>query len=121
MKDIETYEDCVALVEAFYRRGRQDALIGPVFESRIAGRWDEHLETMTSFWVTVLFGVPRYAGRPLDRHAGLPIGAAHFARWLAIWHDEVDRRFAGERAELAKRAAMKMSLRMGAAANLHFA
>lgn len=49
MKDIETYEDCKTLVEAFYQRGRRDPLLGPVFESRIAGRWDEHLERMARF------------------------------------------------------------------------
>lgn len=112
MNDIETHEDCRSLVTAFYERARQDSLLGPVFESRIAGRWDAHLERMTRFWVTVLFASPGYAGRPLDIHAALPIGPAHFSQWVNLWSDEVDRHFSGERAGLAKRAAIKMSLRM---------
>ncbi len=115
MTDIESHADCRALVDAFYARARRDPLLGPVFESRIAGRWEEHLERMTRFWATVLFAAPLYAGRPLEQHAPLPIGPDHFARWLALWHDEVDQRFAGGRAEHAKRAAVKMSLRLGLA------
>lgn len=115
MKDIETYEDCKALVDGFYDRARRDALLGPVFESRIAGRWDEHLERMACFWTSVLFAVPLYAGKPLDRHMGLPIGGRHFSRWVDLWTDEVARRFSGERADIAKRAALKMSERMGVA------
>lgn len=111
MDDIETHEDCRKLVEAFYARARLDTLLGPVFESRVAGRWDEHLARMTRFWVTVLFAVPLYEGRPLERHAGLPIGPLHFSRWVALWCEEVEQRFSGQRAELAKRAAHKMSIR----------
>lgn len=63
----------------------------------------------------MLFAVPVYAGRPLDRHIGLPLGSAHFSRWVSLWSEEVERHFSGERAECAKRAAIKMSLRMGLA------
>lgn len=115
MRDIETHEDCKALVHGFYERARRDPILGPVFESRVAGRWDEHLVRMTSFWMTVLFAIPLYAGKPLERHVGLPIGPAHFARWVDLWSAEVDQRFFGARAGLAKRAALKMSRRMGLA------
>lgn len=116
MKDIETIDDCGTLVQAFYRTARADALLGPVFESRIAGRWDEHLERMTRFWGTVLLALQLYDGKPVDRHVGLPIGPGHFGRWVSLWSAEVDQHFAGPRADLAKRAAQKMALRMGSAA-----
>lgn len=115
VNDIETLDDCAALVNAFYESARRDPLLGPVFELRIAGHWPEHLARMTSFWATVLFAVPRYQGKPFERHVGLPIGPAHFARWTSLWSAEVDRRFAGPRAEHAKQAAQRMAQRLGAA------
>lgn len=37
------------LVHSFYARVRADAVLGPVFASRISN-WDAHLERMVTFW-----------------------------------------------------------------------
>ena len=119
MMDIETTQDCRTLVDAFYRTARQHPLLGPVLESRIDGHWEEHLERMTLFWETVLFARPRYSGKPLERHLGLPIGMEHFETWVGLWTAEVDRRFSGARADLAKHAATRMALRLSASLEAH--
>src|SRR5947209_7104359 len=40
------------LVRRFYAKVRADALLGPVFEARIAD-WEPHLKQMCAFWSSV--------------------------------------------------------------------
>jgi hemoglobin len=72
------------LVHAFYDRIRADAVLGPVFEQRIAD-WGPHLERMCAFWSSVALMTGRYHGRPMQAHAPLPVDAAHFDRWLGLF------------------------------------
>jgi len=72
------------LVHRFYDRVRADAVLGPVFAEKITD-WAPHLRQMVAFWssVTLLTGV--YHGRPMQKHATLPVDAVHFDRWLALF------------------------------------
>lgn len=72
------------LVEAFYARVRDDALIGPIFAARI-GDWAPHLAQMKLFWSSVALSTGVYQGRPMPKHLPLPIDATHFDRWLALF------------------------------------
>ncbi len=72
------------LVRAFYTRVRADALLGPVFEARIAD-WEPHLTRMFAFWSSVALHSGAYHGDPMARHARLPVDAIHFDRWLALF------------------------------------
>jgi hemoglobin len=72
------------LVRAFYARVREDALLGPVFEARIAD-WDAHLKRMCRFWSSVALMSGDYHGNPMARHLPLPVDAEHFDRWLALF------------------------------------
>ncbi|HEX2553897.1 MAG TPA: group III truncated hemoglobin [Microvirga sp.] len=73
------------LVTRFYARIRHDPELGPVFERRLAGRWDAHLDTMVAFWSSVILRTGRYGGKPHAAHAGLGLDEAHFARWLGLF------------------------------------
>lgn len=73
-----------ALVEGFYARVREDALIGPVFDERIED-WGPHLAQMKLFWSSVALSTGVYQGRPMPKHLPLPIDARHFDRWLALF------------------------------------
>lgn len=73
-----------ALVEGFYARVRDDALIGPVFAARIDD-WGPHLAQMKLFWSSVALASGVYQGRPMPKHLPLPIDARHFDRWLEIF------------------------------------
>ncbi len=80
-------EDMIeVLVHAFYQKVRTDSLLGPVFAARIE-EWDAHLERMCAFWSSVALMSGRYHGRPMEKHAPLPIDAAHFDRWLALFEE----------------------------------
>jgi hemoglobin len=73
-----------ALVEGFYARVRDDALIGPIFAERIED-WGPHLEQMKLFWSSVALSTGVYEGRPMPKHLPLPIDGGHFDRWLEIF------------------------------------
>jgi hemoglobin len=72
------------LVHRFYDRVRADAVLGPVFASRITD-WTPHLDRMVAFWSSVALMTGRYHGAPMPAHATLPVGWAHFDRWLALF------------------------------------
>lgn len=72
------------LVHRFYGRVRDDAVLGPIFAARIAD-WAPHLDRMVDFWCSVALMTGQYHGRPVPAHTPLPIEAAHFDRWLALF------------------------------------
>jgi hemoglobin len=74
-----------ALVETFYERVREDAVLGPIFEKAVKD-WDEHFARLSDFWSSVVLMSGRYHGRPMPVHAALPgLNGAHFERWLRIF------------------------------------
>ena len=75
-----------ALVEGFYARVRDDALIGPVFNDRIDD-WAPHLHQMKLFWSSVALSTGVYQGRPMPKHLPLPVDARHFDRWLELFRE----------------------------------
>ncbi len=72
------------LVHGFYGRVRQDALIGPIFDAKVAD-WDDHLAKLCAFWSSVILRTGRYDGRPLRPHLMLPLEGQHFDRWLDLF------------------------------------
>jgi hemoglobin len=78
----------VRVVHGFYDRVRADPLLAPVFDARIAeADWPAHLDRMVRFWAAVILMDGGYRGRPMQKHAALPVGAAHFDRWLALFRE----------------------------------
>jgi len=74
------------LIRGFYARVREDTLLGPIFESRIA-EWEPHLENMFAFWSSLTLQTGRYHGQPMAKHMPLPVDAQHFDRWLALFEE----------------------------------
>jgi hemoglobin len=74
------------LVRRFYEKVREDALLAPVFAARIRD-WEPHLQRMCAFWSSVALMSGRYHGNPMTKHLPLPIDAAHFDRWLALFEE----------------------------------
>ena len=72
------------LVRGFYARVREDELIGPVFDARIAD-WEPHLHRMFAFWSSVALMTGRYHGQPMQKHLPLPVDGRHFDRWLELF------------------------------------
>ena len=72
------------LVRRFYMKVRDDPILGPIFESRIA-EWEPHLRRMCAFWSSVALMTGRYHGQPMQVHLPLPVDARHFDRWLSLF------------------------------------
>src|SRR3546814_14401463 len=66
--DAEITEDRLTeLVERFYGRVREDALIAPVF-NRAIGDWPHHLEQPSHVCSSVMLTTGRYTGNPVAHH-----------------------------------------------------
>ncbi|MBA2125034.1 preprotein translocase subunit TatC [Hyphomicrobium methylovorum] len=79
------------VVDRFYAAVREDPLLGPVFNSRVED-WDEHLTKLKAFWSSVVLMTGRYKGRPMPVHVAIEeITPQHFARWLALFAETVER------------------------------
>lgn len=85
-----TEDNIRELVYAFYDRVRADALLGPVFDGALAGRWDEHLPKMCRFWSSLVLGSKSYRGNVQQAHEPVPgIEPKHFSHWLYLFLDTV--------------------------------
>lgn len=83
--EICTEAEITTLVHHFYRRVRQDEVLGPIFEAHVAD-WDEHLERMVRFWSSLLRRTGTYSGTPMPRHVALPdLEGPMFLRWLDLF------------------------------------
>ena len=113
-KQIDNRADVSFLVHQFYAKIRADKEIGFYFNEMISD-WDAHLEKLTDFWETNLFGVRKYKGNPhavhneVDAHFDEKITTNEFGIWLNHWFQTIDEHFEGENTETLKRRARKMS------------
>ncbi|HLV53224.1 MAG TPA: group III truncated hemoglobin [Cryomorphaceae bacterium] len=114
MKTIDDREDVSLLVNTFYAKIRRDDMLGDIF-NRHVDDWPAHLSLLTDFWESNLFRVPKFRGNPpeahrrVDHHENNSITPEHFGRWMKLWYETVDELFVGERAEMAKALARRMS------------
>jgi len=107
--EILSLEDIKILVDTFYDHIKVDAMLGPIFNERIDGRWPLHLEKMYRFWQTVLLEEHTYFGSPFPPHAQLPVDGQHFAQWMTLFTTTVNELFTGEKAKEAIWRASKMA------------
>ncbi len=112
-KDIENRADISELVHQFYDKIRADEEISPYFNQLIPD-WDSHLEKLTDFWETNLFGIRKYKGNPIavhnkvDEHFHGQITANEFGIWLNYWFQTLDELFEGQNVEILKDRARRM-------------
>jgi hemoglobin len=106
------------VIRGFYARVRQDALLAPIFESRISD-WEPHLDNMFAFWSSMTLHSGRYHGQPMAKHMRLAVDANHFDRWLALFEEtarETCPPLAAERfIERARRVAESLELGVASA------
>lgn len=109
-RDIESFDDIKVLIDTFYDSVQKDELIGPIFDEKIQNRWPEHLETMYTFWETLLLGNHSYKGKPFPPHADLPVEKEHFERWLSLFEKTLNTLFEGRRTDEALWRAQNIAL-----------
>ena len=80
------------IVEAFYGKIREDALLGPIFAERITD-WPTHLARMKTFWRSVLHNSGEFSGNPMAKHLAIPgLELHHFSRWLELFYETLGER-----------------------------
>src|SRR5690554_98024 len=116
MKEIENRADVSQLVHSFYDKIRADEVLGPIFNAHLTDeQWPPHLEKLTDFWETNLFGIPKFKGKPpmgdrkLDLALNYGVTREHFAHSLRLSFQTLDQLFVGKFAHRAKNAPRKMS------------
>lgn len=117
MRKINERSNIKELVTRFYATIKKDELLGPIFLQMLPTDeiWASHLEKLTDFWKTNLFHVIKFEGNPMEAHqrtdkkSEFSITQDHYYHWLMIWNITIDGLFEGEKAELAKEKARRMS------------
>ena len=80
------------VVHTFYADIRTDPALGPVFRRVIGEDWGPHLAKMCDFWSSVLLMTGRYEGNPMAAHVAVGgIRPTHFARWLHLFRQTVEK------------------------------
>jgi hemoglobin len=80
------------VVHTFYAAIRTDPALGPIFRRVIGEDWGPHLAKMCDFWSSVTLMTGRYEGNPMAAHIAIGgIRPTHFARWLHLFRQTVER------------------------------
>ncbi|MEP1931832.1 MAG: group III truncated hemoglobin [Roseibium sp.] len=109
-------EDAVqVLVHTFYGCVRKHPRLGEIFERRLAGRWDEHLGRMETFWQSVLLKNGAYKGKPVPAHLKQKeLMSSDYGEWLGVFRPVVRSLFVPDLADeiivLAERIAQSLWL-----------
>jgi len=112
-KDIEDRKDIELLINSFYDKVKQDAIIGSFFTEVVQVNWEKHLPVMYNFWENIVFQTGSYNGNPMDKHLELNkkslITMEHFQRWILLFNETVDELFLGTNSELIKQRALSIA------------
>ena len=120
MGDIETRSDIEELVADFYQKALNDPVIGYIFTDVAEIDLSTHLPVIADFWEMVLLGTvnfqEKYRRSPMQAHAAIDekehLRPEHFARWIKLFAETVDAKFAGKTANLAKIRALSIARTM---------
>ncbi len=107
--DLDSPTEIETMVRRFYGAVAQDDLLGPVFNDVAMVDWSEHIPKLTGFWCRALLGIRGYTGNPFKQHAEIharhPFTAAHFERWLDLFHETLLLGWIGPNADRAHQLA----------------
>ena len=112
--DLKDRADIELLVRSFYIKVREDEELGPIFNRHVQD-WEHHFSILSDFWETNIFNSAKYRANAIEVHQKVDesenysIEQTHFAIWLRIWIETIDKLFEGTNAQIAKNKARKMS------------
>ncbi len=103
--DLDSPEEIDEMVRRFYADVAQDDLLGPMFNDVARVDWSEHLSKLSAFWCRALLGIAGYSGNPFRAHLLVhnqrAFTAAHFERWLSLFHETLELGWIGPNARRA--------------------
>ncbi|WP_382247781.1 group III truncated hemoglobin [Herbaspirillum sp. GCM10030257] len=104
------------MVDTFYAGVREDAVLAPVFEKMLAGKWETHMPRMYAFWTKLLLGTGEFQGNVFGKHMALEgIEKEHFIHWLGLFRKTAVEIFGKDEAHVAIEVAERIagSLQLG--------
>jgi hemoglobin len=111
--DLDDRTEIAEMVRRFYADVAQDDLLGPIFNVVARVDWSEHLPKLAAFWCRALLSIPGYEGNPYRVHQLVhgrqAFTAAHFERWLDLFHETLDLGWSGPNVEKAKALARRVA------------
>ena len=85
MQEAFTRDDIQYLVHDFYHHIQEHPTLGPIFDAHVTD-WPVHLDTMVSFWSSLLLRTGDFSGSPMMKHAAIPeLSATLFESWLHLF------------------------------------
>lgn len=96
--DIDNKERIEQMIRSFYTSLLTNEQIKPVF---VNTDFEKHMPHMVAFWSFVLLDEAGYTTNVFDKHVNLGIKQEHFAIWLEHFENNINKQFAGPKAELA--------------------
>ena len=113
MKDIECRKDIEQVLQAFYAKAVDDALIGHFFTQVIRLDVQSHVPVIADFWEAILFDTRGYRKNVMEVHqqihASAPIRKEHLDRWVLLFTETAALHFRGSRTELMKQRARSIA------------
>ncbi|MGB8816564.1 MAG: group III truncated hemoglobin [Rhizobiaceae bacterium] len=105
-----TPDDISKLVNDFYADIRIHPRLGPIFNTRLDGKWPAHLDKLKAFWRSVLLTSGEYYGRPVPAHNGIAeLQDNDFALWLGLFDKHIDQIFEPEAQIMIKEKARRIA------------
>ena len=105
-RDIESRDDLVQLLEAFYTKAFADELIGHFFTKVVPLNLEVHIPVIADFWEAIIFNKHTYKKNVMVVHQHIHhlshIKKEHLDRWVQIFTNTVDELFEGDKATLIK-------------------
>ena len=116
LRDIETREDIVCVLELFYTKAFKDELIGRFFTEVVPLDLDTHIPVIAAFWESIIFGTRGYRKNVMEVHQHIHhlsnIRKEHLERWVQLFTATVNRLYIGDKAELMKQRARSIATLM---------
>ncbi len=113
-RDIENREDIYIVVNQFYKKLLNDAIMKHFFEKFTEeNELEHHLQTLVDFWDNTIFYSGTYQKNAIQPHIDLnkknTFKKIHFQTWLQLFHASIDENFKGETAEITKNRATSIA------------
>ena len=118
MKDIETREDILRIMQEFYEKLLADDSINFFFTkiTDVDQNLEAHFELLATFWEQSLFLKGGYYNNMFSIHKEMhekhAFNKSHYETWLSHFNGTIDAHFAGKYAEQMKTQALSMATMM---------
>ncbi|MFO0358350.1 MAG: group III truncated hemoglobin [Sphingobacteriaceae bacterium] len=100
--DLDNKERIEEMIRSFYTSLLTNENIKPVFAHT---DFERHMPHMIAFWSFVLLDEAGYTTNVFDKHVNLGIKKEHFGIWLSHFENNINSKYEGPKAELAKQRA----------------